>query len=309
MEVVGDDNAVAVCVERGSKMVLGRRRNTPQSFTDPTVSRYQVTLELQKTSGRVLVEVLGTNPICILHFRAGAKADSSLEFLKKGESSYVEAGDKFSLSVKNPNFFTLKKKLGIEEAVERKQIQGRDFSLNPSDLSWINPFADFGFLVEGSEFEQFGKRCMNDVSQWDWHLGNESEKSTDDENVSEDGKQNGTRRKNKKKKEAKATKGDVDWMGESDEEKEQLNKLKMCKNSTPFKTRSKSSRRDATSNASKHVASKKVQLDDSIDDDDDDTLGGFLLRWKMILEMKVVLDKENLNANMGPISQERYRAC
>lgn len=276
MEVVGNENAVAVFIDRGSKTVLGRGRNTPPSFTDSTVSRSQVALELQNTSDRVSVEVLGTNPICILRCGAGAEAESSPEFLRKGESTFVEAGDKFSLSVKNPHFFTLKRKQRIERAVERKHIQGIDFSLDPSDLSRINPFAEFGFLVEGSEFEQFGKRCKNDVNQWDWHLINESEKSTDDENISEDGKRNGSRRKYKKKKEAKATEEDVDWTGESEEENEQLNKLKIRTNSRPFKTRSKSSRRDATSNASKLVVSKRVQLDDSIDDDDD-TLGGFIV--------------------------------
>ncbi|KAH9329470.1 hypothetical protein KI387_001578, partial [Taxus chinensis] len=289
MEVVGDD--VVLSLEQGSRMVMGRRNPSNLVVSaDPTVSRRQLALEWQNApdsnsngNARVYLQVLGANPICILRSGAGAAADSSLEFLKKGESAYVGIGDKFSLSVKEPHFFALKKG-GIEEAVERrerraverKHNEGIDLSLESLNLSYIDPVAEFGFLVEGSEFEQFGKRCINDMDKWSWYLIKDPEKSSDDEDSVEEGKPIGGKGTSEKKKEAKSANRDIDWMGESEEEKERINKLKMGKNPTPVKTRSKSSRRHATSNAPKSVTSKQNQLDNNIDDDDE-TLGGFIV--------------------------------
>lgn len=350
MELHGEDGAL-IFLEEGCRKELGR--GPVIASRDPTVSRRQVLIELQKENdgddeegdfNRVYVEVLGANPICIL--RSGAlNQKSSLEFLKKGQSSYLRDGDKFSLSVKNTHFFTLKKKVEkgfseektktgnededeekkrIEEAVARRQkramerkqkekLQGENEDFNKGkldeergkgkegprleleleeqdeteiqdlglfqslDLSHIDPVAEFGFLVEGSEFEQYGKRRVHDVDRWDSFLGKDSEKSSEDEDEDfiEQKNLKGKKGKHKKKKEAKDEKEDEDWTGESEEEKMQINKLKGSKKPKALKTRT-SSRRDSSSTVLASTGSNKKQLDDDIDENDE-TLGGFIV--------------------------------
>lgn len=350
MELQGEEGAL-ISVEEGCRKELGR--GPVIASRDPTVSRRQVIIELQKENdgddeegdfNRVYVEVLGPNPICIV--RSGSlKQKSSLEFLKKGQSSYLQVGDKFSLSVKNTHFFTLKKKVEkgsseektktgnededvekkrIEEAVARRQrraverkqkekLQGenQDFNkvqldeergkgkegprveleleeqdeteiqdlglLQSLDLSHIDPVAEFGFLVEGSEFEQYGKRRVHDVDRWDLFLGKDPEKSSEDEDEDfrEEKKLEGKKGKHKKKREAKDKKEDEDWTGEGEEETTQINKLKGSKKPKAFKTRT-SSRRDSCSTVLASTGSNKKQLDDDIDENDE-TLGGFIV--------------------------------
>lgn len=343
MELQGEDGSL-IFLEEGCRKELGR--GPLIASRDPTVSRRQVLIELQKENGgedeeegfnRVYVEVLGPNPICIL--RSGAlKQKSSLEFLRKGQSSYLLVGDRFSLSVKNTHFFTLTKKeekgssetgneeedeekRRIEEAVSRRQrramerkqkekLQGEneDFNrgkldeekgkgregprleleleeqdeteiqdlglLQSLDLSHIDPVAEFGFLKEGSEFEQYGRRH---VSRWDLFLVKDSEKSSadEDEDFREEKNLKGKKRKHKKKRETKDEKEDEDWTGESEEEKMQINKLKGSKRPQALKSRT-SSRRDSSSTALASTGSNQKQLDDDIDENDE-TLGGFIV--------------------------------
>lgn len=342
MELQGEDDSLII-LEEGCRKELGR--GPLIASKDPTVSRRQVLIELRKEHdgddvdegfNRVYVEVLGPNPICIL--RSGAlEQKSSLEFLKKGQSSFLRIGDRFSLSVKNIHFFTLKEEKGpvetgngeendenrrIEEAVARRQrramerkqkekLQGEneDFNrgklveeqgkgkegtrlelelevqdeteiqdlglLQSLELSHIDPVAEFGFLKEGSEFEQYGRRRVHDAGRWDLFLGKDSEKSSEDEDFREEKNLKGRKGKHKKKRETKDEKEDEDWTGESEEEKTQISKLKGSKRPRVLKTRT-SSRKDSSSTVFANTGSNKKPLDDDIDENDE-TLGGFIV--------------------------------
>lgn len=166
------------------------------------------------------------------------------------------------------------------ELEEQDETEIQDLGLLQSlDISHIDPVAEFGFLKEGSEFEQYGRHRVPDARRWDLFLGKDSEKSSEDEDEDEDFREEkklkGRKGKHKKKRETKDEKEDEDWTGESEEEKTQINKLKGSKKPRALKTRT-SSRKDSSSTVFANTGSNKKPLDDDIDENDE-TLGGFIV--------------------------------
>ena len=52
-------------------------------------------------------------------------------------------------------------------------------------MEWL----EFGFVVEGSEFERYGKKAL-DISKWDWQIGRRPANDSDeDEEEEEEGRQ------------------------------------------------------------------------------------------------------------------------
>lgn len=47
---------------------------------------------------------------------------------------------------------------------------------------------EFGFVVEGSEFERYGKKGL-DTSQWDWEIGRRPANDSDEDEDEEGGGQ------------------------------------------------------------------------------------------------------------------------
>lgn len=283
MELQGEDGSVVELSESAPKE-LGRGPGFAPH--DRTVSRRHARLQLQRIAAskvpfrfRVSIEVIGPNPICVIHSNGGKGANDEVEIAKPGTQSSLETGDKFSLSIQEPVFYTLQEPVarvglgprrsepprlvghdqsdanddrdvgeskqrseaadpdeeeGIAEAVarwqrrkqerlqgeqkrstqggatgdrtagqlggERKQAedivseQALAFSehdppeaddLKPTD----GPRADeddadlvkkFGFVVEGSEFERYGKKGL-DTSKWDWQIGRRPANDSDED--------------------------------------------------------------------------------------------------------------------------------
>eukprot|EP00249_Psilotum_nudum_P029653 c40787_g1_i1 orf=108-698(+) len=126
MELEGEDGCI-IFLERGNKKELGRGLGI--AANDHSVSRRQVLLEVQDSfqndklneighgTDILIVEVLGPNPVCIVQNRKNNShsqeeetqpGKAQLVFLKKGERGHLSVGDKISLSITQPVFFTFK---------------------------------------------------------------------------------------------------------------------------------------------------------------------------------------------------------
>ena len=115
MELQGEDGSVVELCERGDK-VLGRGPGFAPH--DRSVSRRQVRLQVQRIASstddfrfRVSIEVIGPNPICVVHSNVGGGGNDGVEIAKSGTQSLLEIGDKFSLSIQEPIFYTLQESI------------------------------------------------------------------------------------------------------------------------------------------------------------------------------------------------------
>ncbi|KAG0626194.1 hypothetical protein M758_2G109700 [Ceratodon purpureus] len=111
MELQGEDGSVVELAESVEKE-LGRGPGVAPH--DRSVSRRQVRLQVQRVTAskvcsrfRVSIEVIGSNPICVIHSHGGEEANGKVEIVKSGTQSLLEISDKFSLSIKEPVFYTL----------------------------------------------------------------------------------------------------------------------------------------------------------------------------------------------------------
>ncbi len=122
MELQGEDGSI---VELPETKELGRGPGIAPH--DRSVSRRQVRLRIADGDS-IGIEVLGPNPICVVH----AKPVTEVEIVKPGSESSLRIGDKFSLSIHAPVFYTLRngksvqddhvdEEEGIAEAVARWQ--------------------------------------------------------------------------------------------------------------------------------------------------------------------------------------------
>lgn len=108
MELEAEDGSIVGLPAEGVQRELGRGPGFAPR--DRTVSHRQVRLTLQqgvKSSYEVLVEVIGPNPICVIHPTRDGKERKVL-VLKKGESKCLEPGDQFSMSIQEPVFYKLR---------------------------------------------------------------------------------------------------------------------------------------------------------------------------------------------------------
>lgn len=117
MELESEDGSKKFPIEKGSKTELGRGKLGFPS-DDRTVSRHHISLQLhdeptQKPSKRnypdgeisASFHVVGKNPIWV--FTRDGEEKSVFRNSEKGD---LRAGDRFSISLKKPLFFTLKKR-------------------------------------------------------------------------------------------------------------------------------------------------------------------------------------------------------
>lgn len=286
MELQGEDGCVVELSET-LKKELGRGPGIAPH--DRSVSRRQVRLQVQQISSHsVVIEVIGPNPICVLHASVG---DLEVEIVKPGTQSSLKIGDKFSLSIQEPVFYTLRRpqlsgqestdrgkplkdeeqgvdeEKGIAEAVarwqrrkqerlqsdQRRPLAVEDDAQQAQDVSQQElvynqaisqeanepelierpttneDYADvakkFGFIVEGSEFERYGKKGL-DTSKWDWRIGRQPGSDDDDDEEEGSGRlqQNRTAPgpSTKRKAKPRSEDDDDDWRGDSDGEKELL---------------------------------------------------------------------------------------
>eukprot|EP00899_Mesostigma_viride_P010112 jgi/Mesvir1/19101/Mv12848-RA.1 len=197
--------AAAVAVPDGTAVTLGRASLDCCLPGDRSVSRGHLRVTASK-GGRMLVENIGANPICILEApRSGQVSDHPttvelprntersnlgvgprtcrLAFLDAGASRHVRSGDQVSLSLKQPLFVAL--------CLEVKEARGAEASMNcrpGKDSDGLGArkkegsagVMDFGLLEEGKEFVPFAKRrCVWQATQQ--KPGSESPTDEDEE--------------------------------------------------------------------------------------------------------------------------------
>ncbi|XP_024394220.1 uncharacterized protein [Physcomitrium patens] len=111
MELQSEDGSLVELAE-GVEKELGRGPGFAPH--DRTVSRRQVRLKVQPTAAsedrfhfNVLIDVIGPNPICIIHSNDGSKSTDEVEIAKSGTQTLLRTGDRFSLSIQEPVFYTL----------------------------------------------------------------------------------------------------------------------------------------------------------------------------------------------------------
>ncbi|RVW51884.1 hypothetical protein VitviT2T_013259 [Vitis vinifera] len=256
MEIEGK-NGWRTELRKGSKKEFGRGSGFPT--TDRTVSRHHVTFELHEDSEtRVRFVVIGKNPFWVLSSGSG-----EIRVFRRHQRGEMESGDSFCVSSKNPIWFSLKR-------TEFPEMGRCGFeSLSVSD---VDPVKEFGFIVMGHEFDSYPQRMICDIKNWNWFLEEPSKDGEDDE-VSEKKEKKGTRGK---RKQAEGN-DDDDWMGESDEDKELVAKIR--KNQRPkYSTRSKDYNKTPNDTINSKSSMKKASGDDKDDEtEDEDTLGGFIV--------------------------------
>jgi hypothetical protein len=121
MEIVRDDGSV-FDLKEGEKRELGRF--SVLSKKDKSVSRIHLVFKLSRpvskkgkeavgksTALKLQWQVVGKNPICMIN-ASGSEAEQNprpvIHFAGSSEMGWLDPGDKFSLSIKDPFFFTLR---------------------------------------------------------------------------------------------------------------------------------------------------------------------------------------------------------
>ncbi|XP_058068877.1 uncharacterized protein LOC131218210 [Magnolia sinica] len=315
MELESEDGwKIPITIRKDSKIELGRGIGFPTD--DRTVSRRHVSLQLHAAAPKesdpdgenmVFFEVIGKNPICV--FSSSGAANRVFRNSEKGE---MKVGDRLSISLRKPVFFTLKKRGSeVEEdeeeerilkaverrkkrTLERKEEEEKRVSLKEEgfhgtngdgedgvgdleigllNISQVDPVKEFGFLLVGQEFNRYPGQKIRDIKDWDWFLEEPSENSEDGEIIDEEipkGRKVGRR---KKKGEGN---NDEDWMGESEDEKVLISKLKSAKRPKFSITRSKDEQKPCKDTlGGKTSMPQKTNGADK--DADDDNLGGFIV--------------------------------
>lgn len=429
MDLVAE-NGCSVSIPSGCKRKLGR--GLELAIFDKTVSRDQVLVESKEqrkkaSSGDpdtcvLFIKVLGSNPVCILHegqSTRGRSGSQEVVFLKKGEKDTLFLGDKFSLSLSHPMFFTVREgdekkgspnlntinklgsiaqdellqkrkdgknmteagpsnshvaalsdaglpevrdnvpdeEVGVAQAVAQRQkralegqqqqanmLQGervkeaedmsdvqpedRDNATNEEvgiaqavarrqkralerrqqqahmlpggqareveDISDaqqgaheaddvviktenIDPVKDFGFLVEGSEFDQYKNRCQSVGGRWIWPPPTSSAKSPRDDDIED--------RHTKKRGRKKTREEDDDEWGGDDQE-EEVAIASATKRKVGAKLNLRSHEPSTSKNRDVSIKSKKPggrtvknreEEEEEDEDEADETLGGFIV--------------------------------
>ncbi|XP_010925461.1 uncharacterized protein [Elaeis guineensis] len=325
MELEAEDGT-RIPMERCSKTEVGRgpELGFGPSAADRTVSRHHLSLHLLGPAGddagcddsggdfRVSFEVTGKNPILVCRSGSGDK-----RVYRNSEKGELRAGDRFSLSLKNPSFFVLRRREREGEAVEvekrvldaverreRRTVErrmekerraraeapggegheedsdgGLEVVLGSLDVSQIDPVREFGFLVRGHEFDNYPKQKIRPIGDWNWFLEDPGGDSDDDELTNEATSPRGKVRRRKKK--GGRGSDDENWSGESEEEKVLVAKFGSSKRPS-YSTRSKDAKkRRSDASGGRHPAMPKgvkAQKDEDIEEDEEDeTLGGFIV--------------------------------
>ncbi|KAI3512529.1 hypothetical protein L1887_19845 [Cichorium endivia] len=253
---------------------------------DRAISRHHISFNLHEDQTRVCFEVKGKNPVWVRE-----SGNDKIRVYKRSEGGEIKSGDSFCVASKNPVWFNVKgiaredqddgeskSELSLDEAFA--ETSGIEYDeVETGDISNIDPVKEFNFVVIGHEFDNYPKKMLRDIRNWDWFLEEPKEDSDEDE-VSER-KKKGTRKKRKK------SGGDDDdevWTGESEEDVEMIKKMRNVPK-PKYSTRSKEQKKDkkgaSTSKNAMDTAKKNAKDDYNDDDEDEDeadeTLGGFIV--------------------------------
>ncbi|PWA48102.1 hypothetical protein CTI12_AA493100 [Artemisia annua] len=260
--------------ENGSKITLPKNPNTPiqlgrnslSQTPDKTVSRHHITLNYNTQKGILKFVVYGKNPIWVHEFDK-----DEIKVYRRGDKGELKVGDSFCVGGKDFVWFKVREIDGVDE--DLKMELGDDFgeigeSLGGGHVTDVDdPVKEFGFVVMGHEFDNYPKKMIRDMRNWDCN------------------------RKAKKGKRRKRKKGGLNddedddvWTGESEEDAELIKKLRNDPK-PKYKTRSKDqkkSRKGASTSRSGTDTTKSSAMDVDVEDDDDEdendeTLGGFIV--------------------------------
>uniref|UniRef100_A0A7C9DTC2 FHA domain-containing protein n=2 Tax=Opuntia streptacantha TaxID=393608 RepID=A0A7C9DTC2_OPUST len=299
MEIEGSDGSKTQ-LKPYSTTVFGRGNEFHPN--DLAVSRRHISLQFNpctnssdtQTGPRVSFEVLGKNPVWVY----SKNEDGKIGTFKRFQRGQLGIGDMFCLSAKDPVWFTVKeveKEVVDERECKGGEIERRvndelsqslessygvkgngDIGLDAVDVSSIDPVREFGFLVIGCEFDQYPKRMIRDVKNWDWFL--EDPRRDSDEDAAEKGGRRGGQSGKRKK-----TKGDDDadeeWTGESEDEEVGTTNARKIQRPT-YQTRSKDQdkpSRNRKSNTKTNAKREQEEEYEEEEDEEDETLGGFIV--------------------------------
>lgn len=274
-----------ILINPGQARELGRADGFNSS--DRTISRRQVSFfnpsRSQNQAHFLQFEVIGVNPIYVCRH-------GEVKVFRRFERGEMESGDLFCLSAKNPVWYTLRNvENGGERVVENvpeSELAGslesvfefngvENLPTEDVDFSGVDHVKEFGFVVMGHEFDSYPKKLIKNIKNWNWFLEEPGEDSEDDENKGKKLKVSG-KRKRKKGRE----KDDEDWTGESEDDKELINKSRMLQKPN-YLTRSKDVGKPSKNKSKSKITAEKISAsmndeDMEEEDEDDEMLGGFI---------------------------------
>ncbi|KAK9755961.1 hypothetical protein RND81_01G062800 [Saponaria officinalis] len=327
MEIQGTDGS-KTRLKSDSTTIFGRKNLS--NSTDLSISRNHISFDLisspnspinRTKNPRVSFQVIGKNPIWIYN-KFGDKKVTTLKGFQKGE---LGIDDLFCISGKNPVWFALKKiedgefgeiggkrlDFGENFDVDLSECLGDDYGVDDDDcdlgfdsvdVSNIDPVQEFGFLVIGHEFDQYPKKMIRHIRNWDWFL-DDPIKGSDDEESEETIRKKAERRKRKK------TSGDDDvddeWTAESEGDELPTKATKIRKQK--YHTRSKdpsTSHNKRTGTKTSSTTSRKVEKEEYEDDDEDEedqTLGGFIVDDEIVED-----DEEDAGNEIDDDEEEEF---
>ncbi|XP_072982742.1 uncharacterized protein [Typha latifolia] len=302
-----------ILIESGSTKEIGRGVGLEfgRSSSDRTVSRRHLSLRLLGEESKLHFEVVGRNPIVICRGEEGGR-----RVYRSSEKGELSVGDRFSLSLKYPSFFAVRRvgeeKGEVEKAVldaverrEKRTLERRrekeetarmeiaggvgdqeelELDIESLDISQTDPVKEFGFLVRGHEFDKYPRQKILPLKDWNWFLEVVGRNSDDEEGeVNErvgSSKGKGRRRRNKKGEEGE----DEEWIGEGEEEEKDFVAKSGSAKRPRYTTRSKDHKRPRNEGegvqrkvGTQHKAVKDHINDKDEEDEEDETLGGFLV--------------------------------
>ncbi|KAH6821114.1 RNA-binding family protein [Perilla frutescens var. hirtella] len=280
MEVV-TGNEPTTRIRPGQSHELGRAHGLDSS--DKAISRRHISLSVAgATNGdelRLQFEVLGRNPIYVLK-------DNEVKIFRRFERGEMGNGDMFCVSAKNPVWHSVRRIEDVAERVRRNAVESEfsgkmevDFGFDGVedldqvgvDISGVDPVKEFGFVVEGHEFDSYPTKMIRDIKNWDWFLEEKGKNSDDDE---EEGKNVKARRRGKRKKGAEND-DDDEWSGESEDERVLMEKSSKAWKAK-YMTRSVDHGKPSEKSPTRTKNGDAGEEDDGDEDEDDETLGGFL---------------------------------
>ncbi|PKU73367.1 uncharacterized protein LOC110097402 [Dendrobium catenatum] len=333
MELEQEDGN-SIPIEAGSPTLIGRDLGLVfgSSSSDRFISRHHVSLQFldnrddkvdasdQAEELLLSFEVVGKNPVLVC-----GKDGEGKRIYRKSEKGVLKAGDRISLSIRNPNFLFVKRREGRKgevessvlealarrerrtrqrrkEAEERANLvevggetevaawEGSGLGIGSLDVSEIDPVKEFGFLVNGHEFDRYPRHKIRPFKDWNWFL--EDPRGVSNEYDEEDDAFGAMTGKHQKKKKG-GDNDDEDWDGENQD----VNTLAANPGSAKrprYSTRSKDSKKQLV-NIPGH---KKLVIkgfnggQKEVGNEDDETLGGFIVGDDDVEEEEEIAEEE-----------------
>ncbi|KAK8938572.1 hypothetical protein KSP39_PZI011130 [Platanthera zijinensis] len=287
--LVGENATIVRCWRGGGETGF----SSGSSSSDRTISRRHVSFQFLHTgddtvdtdddSARQLLlsfEVIGKNPISVL-----SKDAERNRVYKKSEKGVLNAGDLISLSIKKPNYFSVKRTEegeAEEAAGEDDDVvwEGSNAEIGSSDVSEIDPVkAEFGFLERGREFDRYPMHKICHFKDWNWFLedtrvvGSEDDEEEDETSIIK------LKGKNKHHKNIKrGEEDDEEWIVEKEEEGNLAAKAGFAKRSIlPTRSKDPKKPRNDVRDSNKAAEKKFDSRGEDVDEEEDETLGGFIV--------------------------------